>query len=69
MSKSNLDANANVINRKLTGLKDQILRTQLSAGQILFLNTYMGVIIEQFDKCFDVLDVDKYREMLIELED
>jgi hypothetical protein len=69
MSKSNLDANADVIARKLTGLKDQILRTQLSSGQILFLNTYMGVIIDQFDKCFDVLDVDKYKEMLIELED
>lgn len=69
MSKSNLDANADIIDRKLTGLKDQIFRKPLSKGQMLFLNTYMGVIIDHFDKCFDVIDVDKYKEILINLED
>lgn len=69
MSKSNLDANLDIIQRKHTGLKDSIYRKNLSAGQIVFLNTYMGVIMEQFDKCFDVLDEEKYREMLIELEE
>lgn len=69
MSSTNLDANADIIQRKLTGLKDQMLRRQLSPGQVIFINTYMGVIMEHFDKCFDVLDEDKYRELLIHLED
>lgn len=69
MSLQNLAANADIIERKLAALKDQMFRQQLSKGQRLFIHAYLVESAECIDKCLDVLNFDRYQEMLIELEE
>jgi hypothetical protein len=58
----------NVLQRKLTGLKDSIYRKPISPGQERFIRTYLEIISEYIEKGLDVVDEDKYREQLKLLE-
>ena len=59
----------NVINRNLKGLRDNIHRKSMTDGQKRFMRAYFDVINEFIGKGLNILDVDKYREELRNLED
>ena len=63
-----LSENIDVLQRRLTGLKDTINKRELSKGQAKFIKVYLDVISEYTDKGLDIFDENKYREALIELE-
>ena len=64
-----LTKNIDVLQRKLVGLKSAIYHKTTSKGQAKFIQVYIEVISEYIEKSLDALDVDKYKEALIELED
>lgn len=67
--KKSLIENTRILQRKLKGLGDSIFRRPISAGQERFLMTYLEMIDEFVEKGLDIIDEDKYREVLAELED
>ena len=70
MAKNNiLLNNINIIQRKLTGLGDYTKRTELSLGQIKFIQIYLELINDYMQKSFDIFDDKKYGELLDSLED
>ena len=70
MAKNNiLLNNINIIQRKLTGLGDYTKRTELSLGQIKFIQIYLELINDYMQKSFDIFDDKKYGELLDSLKD
>lgn len=63
-----LTDNITKLQRNLVGLEDAIKRTQLSKGQAAFVKIYLDVIAEHISKGLDVLDEDRYREELLNLD-
>ena len=64
-----LQSNIDILQRKLVQLKDNIIKDKgLSRGQIHFLDAYLTVVDDYINKSLDILDDDKYREALLELD-
>ena len=61
--------NITILQRKLVGLKDSVNMFKVSKGKAHFMKVYLDVISEYIDKSLDLLDEDKYREALKELDD
>ena len=64
-----LISDIDILQRKLTGLKDAMSRRPLSAGQERFIMTYLEMISDFIDKGLDILDENKYREELKMLDE
>lgn len=67
--KSYLLEDINVLQRKLTGLRDSIYRGPLSSGQERFIRAYLEIVSDYIEKGLDIIDEDKYREQLKLLDD
>lgn len=65
----NLKSNVDILQRRLDGLKKGIGFIPISEAKYKFLMVYFDVISEYTDKSFDILNEDKFREALLELED
>lgn len=61
--------NVNILQRRLSGLKDAMAKNGISDAQKKFLSVYQEVINEYVDKSFDILDVNKFKQTLIEMEE
>jgi len=61
--------NLNKIQRKIVDLRDKISRKKLSKGQEKFLFVYMDMVGIYLEKSFDVLDLEHYKELLLEIEE
>jgi hypothetical protein len=61
--------NIEILQRKLVGLKDTVSRKKISPGQSMFMDTYLHVVSEYLDRSLDLMDENKYREALLEIED
>lgn len=66
---TNLKLNVDVLQRRLTGLKKGLSTLPISDGQYRFMMIYFDTISEYTDKAFDLLNENKYRELLIQLEE
>lgn len=64
-----IEENIVTLQRKLVGLKDSVKRHELSRARAKFMNTYLEIIFEYINKSLDILNEDKYREALRELEE
>lgn len=67
MNNKQLLDNITILQRKLVGLKDTIGKKTLSPGQIRFISVYLNIISEYIDKNLDLLDENKYKEILKEI--
>jgi hypothetical protein len=63
-----LQENIDVLQRRLSGLKSEVAKNVVSDAQKRFLAIYQETINDYIDKSFDVLDVDKFNQILIDLE-
>lgn len=63
-----LKENVDVLQRRLSGLKDSLNTNTLSSGQERFIAIYQELINDYIGKCFDVLDIKKFEQTLIEME-
>lgn len=61
--------NITILQRNLAGLKDAVTFRNITKGQEAFMNVYLGIISDHINKSLDLLDSDKYREVLLSLED
>jgi hypothetical protein len=61
--------NVTILQRRLTGLKDAVNLHNMSKGKASFMLVYLDIIDEYITKSLDLLDNDKYREALKELDD
>jgi hypothetical protein len=66
--KKELNINIEIMNRKLLELKDYIKTNNISKGQIKFIEVYMSVALDQINKSLNILDKNKYKEVLTELD-
>lgn len=64
-----IEDNIVTLQRKLVGLKDSVSGVELSRARAKFMNTYLEIIFEYINKSLDILDEDKYREALRDLDD
>jgi hypothetical protein len=67
--KSTLANNITVLQRKLLGLKDSLGKFELSNGQTRFIQIYLETIDDYIEKGLSIMDEEKYKEVLIDLED
>lgn len=61
--------NVTILQRRLTGLKDAVNLHKMNKGKASFMLVYLDIIDEYITKSLDLLDNDKYREALKELDD
>lgn len=61
--------NITILQRRLVGLKDSVNLTSIGKGEASFMFVYLNIISEYIDKSLDLLDEDKYRELLKELDE
>ena len=61
--------NITILQRNLVGLKDAVTFRNITKGQETFMNVYLDIISDHINKSLDLLDNDKYREMLLSIEE
>lgn len=61
--------NITTVQRNIVALKEGIMKFETSKGQVKFLNTYITVVNDYIKRSVEVLDIEKYREMLEELDE